>query len=114
VDFALASLFRMGRVFVVVPTDDPWATYQYRGSRAIYAAAMAASVVYLGLFVVGLVTTARSRAVPWQLMLPVVYIPATLCYVLTNMRYTVTVQPFVFAFVAIAVLRFFPGSNMRR
>lgn len=113
-DFSLASLFRMARVFVVVPTDDPWATYQFRGSGIIYAAAMVVSVAYAGLFVAGLLITVRRREVPWQLMLPILYIPATLCYVLTNMRYTVTVQPFVFVFVAVAVLRFgVPPSRQR-
>ena len=36
-------------------------------------------------------------------LLLVAYIPATLAPVLTNMRYTVTVQPLMFIFVAIAI-----------
>jgi len=30
-------------------------------------------------------------------------VPLTICFVLTNMRYTITVQPLMFVFVAIAV-----------
>ena len=35
---------------------------------------------------------------------PILYVPLTIAWVLTNMRYTVTVQPLVFAFIAVAVL----------
>jgi hypothetical protein len=103
VDFARASLYRVLRVFVIVPSDDPWATYRYRGSRAIYAGAMIVSLAYFTVFLAGVALALRARRAAWQLMLPVIYIPATLCYVLTNMRYTVTVQPFMFAFIALAL-----------
>jgi hypothetical protein len=33
----------------------------------------------------------------------IAYVPATLAPVLTNMRYTVTVQPLMFIFMAIAI-----------
>jgi hypothetical protein len=32
-----------------------------------------------------------------------VYVPLTIAPVLTNMRYTLTAQPFVFVFIAIAL-----------
>ncbi len=35
--------------------------------------------------------------------MPIVYVPMTICFVLTNMRYTVTMQPLMFVFVAVAV-----------
>jgi hypothetical protein len=113
VDFATAALFRMIRVFVIVPSADPWATYQYRGSFVIYAAAMIASLAYFGLFLLGVVIAVRSHRARWQLVLPIVYIPATLCYVLTNMRYTVTVQPFVFAFIAVVVVAWIDRAGGR-
>jgi len=31
-------------------------------------------------------------------------VPLTICFVLTNMRYTVTVQPLMFIFVSVALL----------
>ena len=37
-------------------------------------------------------------------LVPIVYVPLSICFVLTNMRYTVTVQPLMFAFVAVAIL----------
>jgi hypothetical protein len=45
----------------------------------------------------------RRRSSVWLLLLPIVYVPITISYVLTNMRYTVTIQPPLFAFVAVAV-----------
>ena len=35
---------------------------------------------------------------------PILYVPLTIAWVLTNMRYTVTVQPLVFTFIAVALL----------
>jgi hypothetical protein len=35
-------------------------------------------------------------------LVPIVYVPLTICFVLTNMRYSVTVQPLMFVFVAVA------------
>jgi hypothetical protein len=35
---------------------------------------------------------------------PILYVPVTILWVLTNMRYTVTVQPLVFAFIALTLL----------
>jgi hypothetical protein len=33
----------------------------------------------------------------------ILYVPATLAPVLTNMRYTVTVQPLIFMFIAVTI-----------
>jgi hypothetical protein len=30
-------------------------------------------------------------------------VPLSICFVLTNMRYTVTIQPLMFAFIAVAL-----------
>ena len=37
------------------------------------------------------------------LLVPIVYVPLTICFVLTNMRYTITMQPLMFVFVAVAL-----------
>jgi hypothetical protein len=45
----------------------------------------------------------RRSALVW-LLIPIAYVPLTICFVLTNMRYTVTMQPLMFVFVALAIL----------
>jgi hypothetical protein len=37
-------------------------------------------------------------------LLLILYIPATISFVLTNMRYTTTVQPLLFIFVAVTIV----------
>ena len=69
----------------------------------VYRLAAAASGSYLALAIAGLVVAIRRHNRIWFLLMPIVYITATLCFVLTNMRYTVTIQPPLFAFVAVAV-----------
>jgi hypothetical protein len=44
----------------------------------------------------------RGYAIDLPVLL-IAYIPATLAFFLTNMRYSIAVQPFVFAFVAVAL-----------
>ena len=46
----------------------------------------------------------RRRSAALILLVPILYVPATICFVLTNMRYTITVQPLMFVFVATALL----------
>jgi len=102
--FAAATAFRMGRVFVVTPSGDRSTVYRFLGSRFVYAAAAVMSTVYLGSFVLGLGIAVRQRRAPVLIVAPVLYIPVTLGYVLTNMRYIGTVQPFVFTFIAVAIV----------
>ena len=59
--------------------------------------------MYLTLLVIGaIVGWRRGYRVGLPLLL-IAYVPATLAPVLTNMRYTVTVQPLMFIFMAIAI-----------
>jgi len=102
--YAASCLFRMVRVFVVVGTDDPRTTHQFARGRIIFAAATVASAVLFALLVAGVGIAIRRRYRLLTLLTPVVYIPLTLGFVLTNMRYSVTVQPYVFVFVSIALL----------
>ena len=70
---------------------------------AIYAAATAATGAFLVLFVAGIVLLWRRGA---DILLPVLlilYVPATIAPLLTNMRYSVTVQPLMLIFVAAAL-----------
>lgn len=103
-DFALASAYRVVRLFVIGGTADPLTAQQFRQSGPIYAAAKAVSVLFLALFVIGVAFGwTRSRDSILALLL-IAYVPATLAPVLTNMRYTVTVQPLMFAFIAAGLM----------
>ena len=102
--FLAASVYRMGRLFVIRGTDDPKTTHQFEGSASVYAAGLVLSSAYLLLFFLGVVVGWRRYPQLRPLLVPIVYVPLTICFVLTNMRYTVTVQPLMFVFVAIAVV----------
>ena len=69
----------------------------------IYAAATAASLTVLGLFVAGVIILWRRGDDVLLPLLLILYIPATIAPLLTNMRYSVTVQPLMFVFVAAAL-----------
>ena len=101
--FARASAYRSVRLFFIQGTEDPHTAQQFSRSGLVYAAATMVSVTYLLLFLAG-VTIAWRRG--YAILLPlalIAYVPLTLAAVLTNMRYTITVQPIVFVFVAVAL-----------
>jgi hypothetical protein len=101
--FAAASLYRMARLFIVQGSPDRQTAQQFSGSSLIYGAAFVASLAYLAAFAAGAIIAWRRRSPARVLLLPIAYVPVTICFVLTNMRYTVTVQPLMFVFVAIAL-----------
>ena len=70
----------------------------------VYAAATAASLAFLLLFLAGVVLLWRRGADILLPLLLILYVPATIAPLLTNMRYSVTVQPLMFVFAA-ATLR---------
>jgi hypothetical protein len=102
--FAAAAAYRSIRLFVVRPAGDESVTYSFAGGRAIYAAALVLSLSYLLVFLAGVVLAWRRRSPLLQLAVPIVYVPLTIAPVLTNQRYTVTMQPLMFAFVAFAIV----------
>ena len=102
--FLKASLYRAYRVFVVVGSKDKWTNQQFAGATAIYAVATAASLTFLGLFLAGIVVLWRRKADVLLPLLLILYVPATIAPLLTNMRYSVTVQPLMFVFVSAALL----------
>jgi hypothetical protein len=101
--FVRASLYRALRLFIVRGTDDLATAQQFRWSRLVYAVGTALSVSFLAVFATGVVIAWRRRSPMLAFLVPIVYVPVTICLVLTNMRYTVTVQPLMFAFVALAI-----------
>ena len=103
IGFAFATLYRAVRVFVIQGTDDARTAQQFSRSGLIYALATVATAAYLLLFVAGILAAWwRGDAVLLPVLL-IAYIPLTIAPVLTNMRYSVTVQPIVFIFIAAAL-----------
>ena len=102
--FAAATLYRLLRLFVIRGSDDPRATQQFAASRWVYRLGALLSLTYFLLFLAGVWVAWRRRYRILPLVLPVIYVPITIAFVLTNMRYTVTVQPYIFTFIAVAVL----------
>ena len=92
------------RMFVVQGTSDASTAWQFAGSAVVYRLATLTSLSYLIAAAAGVVVAVRRRARVWLLLTPVLYIPATIAFVLTNMRYTITVQPFLIAFVSVALM----------
>ncbi len=101
--FIRASLYRMIRLFVVRGTDDVNTSQQFRWSSVVYGVGTLLSLGYLAVFLGGVLIAYRRRSALLLFLVPIVYVPVTIGFVLTNMRYTVTVQPLMFAFVAMAI-----------
>lgn len=102
--FAAAAAYRSVRLFVVRPSGGVSITYRFPGGRAIYAIGLLLSLSYFLVFLAGVVLAWRRRSALLQLAVPIVYVPLTIAPVLTNQRYTVTMQPLMFAFVAYAIV----------
>ena len=113
VAYVTASAYRMLRLFVVRGSDDRDAVQQFESSRLVYTLATLASAAYLLLFMVGVWVAFRRRQPLLLLLVPILYVPLTICWVLTNMRYTITIQPLVFAFIATALVPFVSRHSPR-
>jgi hypothetical protein len=105
--FAAAAAYRFVRLFVIRPAGDSGATYQFASAPLAYTSGLVLSLGYLLLFLAGVAVAWRRRPALLPLLVPIAYVPATICFVLTNQRYTVTVQPLMFAFMALALVTFF-------
>jgi hypothetical protein len=104
VAFAVASLYRVGRLFVIRGSSDVSTAQQFSSSGTIYRLGLAASLAVFATFLAGVVVAWRRRSPVLWLLVPIVNVPVTICFVLTNMRYSITAQPFIFVFVAITLL----------
>ena len=102
--FAWASVKRALRLFVVQGGGDRDAAVQFTHSGTIYTLGRFVSYVYFGLFVCGLIVAVRRRHRLMVLLAPLVYIPVTICPMLVTSRYATTMQPFIFVFIAIALV----------
>jgi Dolichyl-phosphate-mannose-protein mannosyltransferase len=98
------SAHRALRVFVIEGSSDTRTAYQFNRAGVIYAIGRATSIVYLALFIAGLVIAVVRRRPIAMLLAPIVFVPLTLCFMLINARYSMTTQPFMFAFVAVGLV----------
>jgi Dolichyl-phosphate-mannose-protein mannosyltransferase len=110
--FAAAAAYRAVRLFVVQGGSDSGTAVQFEHSALVYRLATIVSASYFLIGVIGAILAVRRYRV-WLLMTPLVYVPATICFVLINMRYSVTAQPFLIAFAAVAVNAVLPGDRPR-
>ena len=101
--YLASSAYRTVRVFFIEGSDDPHTTQQFAGGGRIYRLAQIASIALVTLTAVGVWAAWRRGAAIALPLLLILYIPATLAFVLTNMRYSITVQPLMFMFVAAAL-----------
>jgi len=102
--YLVASAGRAVRVFIIAGSEDNRTAYQFKGASAVYAIGRIVSLSFFVLAIVG-VWLARARGFRLLLMLtPIVYVPLTICFMLINARYSMTMQPFMFAFVAVSLV----------
>jgi hypothetical protein len=103
-DYAWSVLYRSIRLFIIVGTTDLGTAQQFANSRVVYGVGTVLSTFYLALALIGAwIGWRRGYAVVLPLTL-IVYIPATISFVLTNMRYTTTVQPLLLTLVAVTLV----------
>jgi dolichyl-phosphate-mannose-protein mannosyltransferase len=112
--YAAASALRALRVFIITGSDDQRTAYQFSGAGRVYAIGRAASLVFFGLFVAGVGIAVARRMHVFMLVVPIAYIPLTICFMLINARYSMSVQPFVFAFVAVSLVSAYDAVTARR
>ncbi|HWI18808.1 MAG TPA: glycosyltransferase family 39 protein [Vicinamibacterales bacterium] len=104
IDYAWSVLYRSIRLFIIIGTDDLGTAQQFANSRLVYGAGTLLSSFYLALAIIGAwIGWKRGYAVLLPLAL-ILYIPATISFVLTNMRYTTTVQPLLLILVAVTLV----------
>lgn len=104
VGYAWSTVVRAGRLFVIQGSDDRRTAIQFKNSRTIYLVGQSITFAYAMLFVAGVIVATRRRQVRVLLALPIIYVPATISFMLINARYAMTMQPFMFAFIAILLV----------
>jgi hypothetical protein len=113
-DYAASALYRAFRLFVIRGSMNINATQQFSGSPTVYAVGAVLSALYLVACLAGVAIAMRRSRKALVLLVPIIYVPVTISWVLTNMRYTITVQPYLFVFVALAVSTLLADRESRR
>ena len=102
--FVTASAKRLFRMFVVLGLDDARHSTQTRQRQVVFAVGTALSLGVFVLFAAGVALSSRLGHNTGVFLAAVVYLPLTIFPFLTNMRYTVSVQPFMLVFVAVSLV----------
>jgi hypothetical protein len=111
--YAVSVLYRAVRVFFIEGSDDVHTAQQFAGGGRIYRLARIVSLALLVLSLAGIWAAKRRGAAIGLPLVLIGYIPATLGFVLINMRYSITVQPLMFMFVASALSSLAAASGHR-
>ena len=112
--FLEASAHRALRVFVIEGSQDVRTAAQFKGARLVYGIAQAVSIAYLALFAAGLVIAIRRGLPLFMFLVPIAYVPLTISFMLINARYSMTIQPFVFAVISVALVAVIDAGAPRR
>jgi len=103
VAYAWSVFYRSIRLFIIIGSDDRGTAHQFAHSRLVYLVGAVVSGGFFLLFLAGAwIGWRRGYAVALHLIL-IGSLPATIAFVLINMRYTVTVQPVIMMFVAVTI-----------
>ena len=101
--YAWSVVYRSIRLFIIMGSDDRGTAHQFAHSRLVYLAGTVVSGGFFLLFLAGAwIGWRRGYAVALHLVV-IASLPATIAFVLINMRYTVTVQPVILMFVAVTI-----------
>ena len=111
--YFFASALRALRVFIIAGSEDQRTASQFVGAGRVYAFGRAASTLLFILFVAGVWVAWRRGFRLYLLLGSVLYLPATICFMLINARYSMTMQPFLFAFVAVSLVTAFGAPRVR-
>jgi hypothetical protein len=112
--YAAATFRRMVGIFVTVGSENRDAAHQFAGSRVLYGLGTVVTVGVFVLFLSGIAIAWRHGGDVAPLVAAVFYVPVTIAPFLTNARYSLSGQPFVLAFVAIALLALYDAVRLRR
>lgn len=104
--YLLACFYRAFRLFVIRGSKDFKTAYQFINSGLIWSISSVISILYLLGMILG-VAISISRRYPVMLFLsPIIYISVTTCFFVSNMRYSIPVQPYFFFFISILIIAF--------
>ena len=104
VAYALSVLYRSVRLFIIMGSDDQGTAHQFAHSRLVYLIGTVSSGGLFLLFLAGAwIGWRRGYAVGLSLFV-IATLPASIAFVLINMRYTITVQPLILTFAAVSLL----------
>jgi Dolichyl-phosphate-mannose-protein mannosyltransferase len=110
-DYTKECLKRMYGLFLVQGSSDAFTAHQFRRSGIIYKIGFIFSLSIMVIMVLGIVIGFRRKMAVGLFLLPILYIVLTIAPLLKNMRYSMTVQPFMIIFISITIYSLFSRSK---